>query len=210
MIVFSRGGAGVQISSSYSNQSIVSLMRETALGSASDGKKKASPQDIADTPSVPVTYGQAYTSLQQTLAASSLKADSSSDDSTDGTPAIAWATTADGKYKVSADPGGQVTNVLQYLNASDIDAIAKASGATFSDGEFHGGDDESLQNLQTAFLQLRTVGAGGIGDAVGGITGDITASQFHELIAKHTGEFTSDGIDNMLQLLDANSSAAST
>jgi hypothetical protein len=200
----------MQISSSYKNQSLTALMRETALGSAADGKKKSETQEAPNAPSVPLTYSQGYTSLQQTLAASSLNAGSSSDAPTDSNPDAAWATTADGKYKVSADPSGQVTNVLQYLNASDIDAIAKASGATFSDGEFHGGDDAAIENLQLAFEQLRTVGAGGIGDPVEGIKGDITARHFRELLAKHGGEFSSDGIDNMLQLLDDKSSATST
>jgi hypothetical protein len=200
----------MQISSSYKNQSLVALMRETALGSAADGKKKATSQDAPDAPTVPLTYSQGYTSLQQTLAASSLNAGPSSDAPTDGNAAAAWVTTADGKYKISSVAGSKATNVLQYLNASDIDAIAKASGATFSDGEFHGGDDAAIQNLQVAFEQLRTVGAGGIGDAVGGIKGDITARQFREMIAKNGGEFSSDGIDNLLQFLDAKSSTTSS
>lgn len=200
----------MQISSSYGSQSIISLLRETAMGSASDGKKNGTAQDTPNTPSVPVTYSQGYTSWQQTLAASSLDPSSSIDGSLDSSTTVPSATSADGKYQVRADATGQVTNVLQYLNSSDIDAIAKASGATFSNGEFQGGDEASLQNLQTAFQQLRTVGAGGVGDAVGGISGDITASQFRELIAKHAGEFTSNGIDNMLQILDVDSSTAST
>jgi hypothetical protein len=195
------GGMGMQISSSYNSQ-IISLIRDTSLGSASDEKTKDMDQNLNKTPPAPVTYGQGYTSLQQTLSASKLNASSALDASRStaaggtGVYGLPWSTispaktNSEGKTLGDYTDSGRAVNPADWLSGSDEALFAKVTGSTIKDGVVYKADgtiDDTQGSLDFVndLYEMRNYGVVDGGGNRYALGGDITADDMKNYIANY-------------------------
>jgi hypothetical protein len=217
----------VQISSSYNSQ-IISLIRDTSLGSAANGKKNATDQSSVAAPPVPITYGQGYTSLQQTLSANSLDVKSTSDSgstttgSGTGVYGFPWSTisptktNSEGKTLGSYTDTGRAINPADWLSDSDQALFTKVTGSTIKDGVMYKADgtvdgSQESSDLVNNLFDMRNYGT--IDDKGNryALSGDITADDMRNYIANYVAAHpTKAGTDVLNKGLDALTESSAT
>lgn len=192
----------MQISSSYSFRIPVQL-NSSSSGTTDSGDISdliASDEKPKSSSSAPNTGLQLDTSSRSLQSALSQLGSSSRPVNENGVP----TTTVDGKYLVTPrDPTGQVMSPFADLYGSDIELIEKATGVTYADGEFTGGDQGGINDLIDSLRDMRKQGTGAMG-AAKGITTTITADQFADFIknrAQQIGNYHL--VDNALAVLQS-------
>jgi hypothetical protein len=197
--------------SSYNSQ-ITSLIRDTALGKAKHGAKKATGENIPHTVAAPVRYSSGYTSLQNKLSGLNVENALDSMNNSNGTTGGIYGfpfstlspttTNSQGQTLSGIQAANQTYNPADWLTGSDKSLFAQVTGSTIKDGVIYKADgsiDNSSESSDFAD-QLFVMRNEGVSDGNGNryaITGDITAQDLQNVIAsyKHYGDTSSANYD---------------